>query len=571
MPTVYVDCEWGYRDGRVGRESAWVPVVLCASVGGNRHHFLGRCDRLLAFVEQYRDYVWVGHNVVAEMSYLLRLGVRLPPRWWCTMVGHRAMFNRAGRLDADLVTALTTAGLAKYIPADKDDIRERILHLRHNPAEAVPYCFEDVDAAAALHDVQVGTVNPVSMHYWTTYLAAVARIELRGVPVDLPLLRRIWRGRPHICEQLRQQVNEVCRVYRANGSFSRKAFLRWCRREGIRWPLRPSDTDGRLRHSLADEVMEEMAGRHTFIGKLRDIRKTLRVLDQYPIRVDGRRARHHYSNMPFRSVTGRNQPSRWIFGAPKWMRFLVTPPTPDHILITADYRAQEIGVAAALSGDPLMKRMYDADDPHLAFAEMANAIPLGASADAIRAVRKTYKTANLAILYGQTATGLADRLGVEVERARELLQQHRDIFSAYHDWSDRVTTAAYQRGFVTTRAGWRARVDRGTRWRTWANFPVQANSADVMRLTTIALNALKVEVVGIVHDGWVVTCHRDDEPRVRTAIEAAKQIACDRLLGRFPLRMDVVTYPDRYADEDGQEVWEDILRKLPGEFVIEPE
>ena len=56
--------------------------------------------------------------------------------------------------------------------------------------------------------------------------------------------------------------------------------------------------------------------------------------------------------MPFRSRTGRNQPSnaKFIFGPGKWMRGLIKPPQ-GKVLAYIDWSAQEVAIAAALSGD----------------------------------------------------------------------------------------------------------------------------------------------------------------------------------------------------------------------------
>ena len=55
--------------------------------------------------------------------------------------------------------------------------------------------------------------------------------------------------------------------------------------------------------------------------------------------------------MPMWARTGRNQPSgnRFIFGLAKWYRFLIQPP-PNRSLLYLDYSAEEIAIAAALSG-----------------------------------------------------------------------------------------------------------------------------------------------------------------------------------------------------------------------------
>ncbi|HYH66071.1 MAG TPA: DNA polymerase, partial [Urbifossiella sp.] len=273
----------------------------------------------------------------------------------------------------------------------------------------------------------------------------------------------------------------------------------------------------------------------------------------------------------FRSVTGRNQPRKFIFGAPKWMRSLAVP-APGHVLCYADYSAQEIGIAAALSGDAAMKAMYGAPDPHMEFAAMAGAVPIGANSDALKAIRKTFKTVNLAVLYGQSSEGIATRLGIETHDARQILLLHRQFFATYHAWSSRVTNAAYTRGYATTRQGWRATVDLGSRWRTWANFPIQGGGAEVMRCTTIAMDRLGLEVLAVVHDGWLIECRAGDEGRVHDAVRRAGEWACRHVLGGFPLRMDWQVFPDRFVDDSEGTVadWAFIMANLPKEVLRVP-
>src|SRR5258707_14438989 len=79
---------------------------------------------------------------------------------------------------------------------------------------------------------------------------------------------------------------------------------------------------------------------------------------------------------PFRSRTGRNQPSntRFIFGPGSWMRGLIVP-EPGWGVAYLDWEQQEFGIAAYLSGDPNMIAAYESGDPYLAFAKMAGAVP----------------------------------------------------------------------------------------------------------------------------------------------------------------------------------------------------
>jgi DNA polymerase I len=574
---VTLDTEWAFQGGRLDCETAFAPVILCAKVlpSGEDFSFLGRDPRLAAFVAAHRDHVFVAHSATAEMKFLIRQGIALPPRWFCTMTAFRSVMNKPGYLSASLAEALNVMGLAHLVPLNKEEIRNKILHIQFTDLdlpEIANYCHGDVAATAALYEKLVSLVDPIAMGFWVEYLKAVAQIELRGIATDVITLRRILDNRQTIREALIDRTNRTARVYRSNGSFSAKAFFKWVRNQGIVWPRKSSLITGRPYQALDNDTLKAMESRHPFIAELRQTRKTLRTLGKFGIKVDGHSGRHHPSIMPFRSVTGRNQPSKFIFSGPKWLRFLIVPPSADHVLVYVDYSAQEIGVAAALSNDEAMRTMYAAADPHLAFAIMAGAAPATATKATHKSTRDIYKTVNLAVLYGQTAEGIAERLGIELDASRALLAQHLSLFRVFHEWSDRVVSASYSRGYAVTPCGWRAKVPADSKFRTWANFPVQATAADIMRATTIALDRQGVQVLAIVHDGWLLTCRRGQQDQLRAAVEHARQFACRKVLKDFPLKLDWTEFVGRFEDDSksARESWEFIQSVLPKERLHVP-
>lgn len=571
-PALAIDCEWGYHQGRLNCETAFQPVILCARKLSTGEEFsFGPGDRRLAsFVAAHHDHVFVAHNVVSEMKYLSRAGVPLPPLWWDTLVGFKAVHNRPGFLSASLVTALTASGLSHLIPINKTAIRDKILALDFTPAdlpEIIAYCTADAVAAGALYRHLVSEVNPVAMGYWCEFLKAVARMELRGVPIDLANLSRIWKNRFYIAESLRDEINRTAPIYR-DGSFCKAAFFDWVKRQEIQWPTKVGQAGRYL--PLDKDTLEAMESRHPFIRDVRQTRKALSSLNEHSIVVDGRSRRHYHSAMPFRTVTGRSQPSQCIFGGAKWLRWLVVPPDQHSVLVYVDYAAQEIGIAAALSGDEAMKAMYTSSDPHLRFAQMAGAVPAEATKDTHEAIRSQFKTVSLGVLYNQTEFGISERLGIDLDEAKALLRQHRRLFSTFHKWSSDVVSAAYQRGFLTTKAGWRANVEPDTKWRTWANFLVQASAADAMRLFTIALDRMGVDILAIIHDGWLLSCPSDQTQQLRRAIDLANRAVCEKLFNGFPLRLDVTEYRDRFRDAKGEKMWDRIQSGLPEERLYAP-
>jgi DNA polymerase I-like protein with 3'-5' exonuclease and polymerase domains len=294
---------------------------------------------------------------------------------------------------------------------------------------------------------------------------------------------------------------------------------------------------------------------HPFIAEVRQVRKTLDQFKRRSLPVDPVTRRHYYSTSPFRSVTGRNQPRNFVFAGPKWMRYLIQAESPDHVLVYIDYIAQEIGIAAALSRDPVMRTIYEADDCHMAFAIRAGAAPVGATKDSHANIRKAYKTVNLGMQYGQTAYGIAHRLGISLGDAQGLVEDHKNTFPDFWRWSDKVVQGAYDRRRIMTPCGWRSKVPYGSNERTWMNWPMQATGADIMRLTITYLDRQNVHVLAPVHDGFLLSCRRDQLADLRPAVDFACGTAVEHVLPGFPLRWELSIYDRRFEDEDGAEHW----------------
>jgi hypothetical protein len=452
-------------------------------------------------------------------------------------------------------------------PIIKKELQQRILHLDFDPTRAqdcdeiINYCFSDCDGCAALYSEIARKVDPVAMSVWSRYLSAVAPMELWGIPIDYSLARLILHARERIRDFLIAKVNETAPIYQGL-SFRRKAFLWWCRDNGIAWPLKISPHTGRRYQPLDDESMRQMELHHSFISLIRQVRKTIRSFGRRRILIDGRTRRHHFGTSVFRTITGRNAPRDFIFSGPKWMRWLIVPESPNHVLVYVDFKAQEIGIAAALSRDSVMRGLVETDDPHMTFAVLGNAVPAGSTKETHPLIRKKYKTVNLGVLYGQTEFGISDRLGISIDEARDLLNQHRELFGDYWEWSRRIVQTAYDRGRIITAGGWSCLVPRESKPRTWMNWLIQASGADIMRLVIIYLDQQNVRILAPVHDGFLLSCRRDEIDDLRVAVDLACSKAVSQVLGDFPLRWDITIHNDRFKDGDGKQLWDLLMEAL---------
>jgi DNA polymerase I-like protein with 3'-5' exonuclease and polymerase domains len=526
---------------------------------------------LPGWIDAHRQDLFVSHNLIAEAKYLLQLGVEPPVRWYDTFAVERFATNcwhyQYRKRLANLGDSLRRLGLDHLAPGEKAALQQKILTLSFTDAdreEITEYCHSDCRGTLALYQARRNMVPPGLAEHWSEYLLGVARMELRGMKIDMDMWHRILVAREQLVEQQTTAINAIWPIFDGT-TFKRKRFLEWASHARIAWPTKRSETTKKVIYSLEDDDFKLMESRHPFIQQLREVRKTIRALAKRSLVIDETTGRHYHSHMPFATVTGRAGPKGFIWGGAKWMRWLVIVDGPDYVLVLADFSGQEFAIAAILSNDPAMKQCYRSGDPHLALAVLAGAIPPGSSTDdpGVRDIRAAYKTVNLALLYGQTPVGIASRLGCSLAEAERLVADHRRLFSTYWNWSERSQSTAFNHHRIATRVGWQSRVERCANRRTWQNWPVQSAGADILRGVVVLLARQHVPLLATMHDGFLMGCPRDELPALREAVTYACTEAPRCVLGTdFPLRVEVHEYSERVEDENGKAAWERVCRDL---------
>lgn len=300
------------------------------------------------------------------------------------------------------------------------------------------------------------------------------------------------------------------------------------------------------------------------MAPIRELRHALSQLRLQELAV-GSDGRNRCLLSAFASKTGRNQPSnsRYIFGPSAWLRSLIRP-APGRAVAYCDWSAQELGIAAALSGDAVMQDAYRSGDPYLYLARRAGAVPADATKKTHPAEREQFKVVSLGVLYGLSADGLARKLNVPPSRGRELLRMHQQTFRRFWAWSDQVEAEGMLTGRLRTVFGWTVHVGPDANPRSLRNFPMQGNGAEMLRLACCLATERGIVVCAPVHDALLVEGPADGIEEVVQATQAAMQEASEVVLPGFPLRTDAkfVRHPDRYVDERGRRMWETVLSLL---------
>jgi DNA polymerase-1 len=512
--------------------------------------------------------LFVAYYASAEIGCHLALGWPVPERTLDLFTEFR---NQTNGIPPDsgsgLLGALAYYGLDSIGVVEKEEMRNLILRgapwSQLERAAILDYCESDVAALAQLLPVMLP--NIVGGHSQADlrrallrgrYMAAAAWIERNGIPIDtttLGLLRQNWS---EIQDHLIAEIDADYGVYDGR-AFRTERFARFLAKNNVPWPTLDS---GRL--DLSDDTFREMARGYPVVAPLRELRHAISQmrLSELAVGADGR---NRTILSAFQARTGRNQPSnsKFIFGPAVWLRGLIKPP-PRHGIAYIDWQQQEFGIAAALSGDPLMKAAYGSGDSYLEFAKQAGAAPAGATKATHKAIRDQFKSTVLAVQYGMGADALAQRIGQPPIRARELLHLHRDTYREFWAWSDRAVDHAMLTGSLHTVFGWRVQVPASSNERSLRNFPMQANGAEMLRLACCLGTEQGIAICAPVHDAVLICVPLDRlDEEVKQMQELMAQ-ASRVVLDGFELGTDAKIYSDRYMDDRGVVMWERVMKLI---------
>ena len=161
---------------------------------------------------------------------------------------------------------------------------------------------------------------------------------------------------------------------------------------------------------------------------------------------------------------------------------------------------------------------------------------------------------------------LADRIQQPVIVAKDLLRKHRQTFKTFWHWSDGSVDYALLHKKLWTIFGWQIQVERQLNPRSLANFLMQANGAEMLRITCVLMTEAGIRVCAPVHDAVLIEAPLEElEARVKESQELMRE-ASRQVLGDFELTTDadIYRYPERYLDEErGGAFWDKVMGLLP--------
>ena len=161
-------------------------------------------------------------------------------------------------------------------------------------------------------------------------------------------------------------------------------------------------------------------------------------------------------------------------------------------LVSLDYSQIELRLAAHIAEvEPLRQAFLDGQDIHAITAAQVFDIPVEGM-DPM--VRRKAKAINFGIIYGISAFGLANQLGIPQAEAKAYIQAYFERYPGIRDYMDRTKAECREQGFVTTLFGRKVHVpgigDKNPARRNFSeraaiNAPIQGSAADVIKRAMI--------------------------------------------------------------------------------------
>ena len=491
----------------------------------------------------------VSHDLKRDWLLLRRLGLELTTPYYDTSVAHYL-------LEPEMKHSLSMVAM-KYLdydliaPAEKRAVEslerkaERACETADVTLRLLPK-MRDAIAAEKLEKLLDDIELPL--------LRVLAQMEWTGVRIDVAELHALSVRYSERLSQMEEQAYELAGVRFNIGSPTQVGEILFDRLQ-----IDPSaKKTKRGAYSTTEEILEKHRKDHPIVGLILEIRGLRKLLATYinalPALVNPRTGKIHTSYNQTVTATGRisstnpnlqNIPIRTDEGAPIRRAFI---PSPGNVMLSADYSQIELRLMADLSGDPAMVEAFlSGSDIHRATAAK---IYHEALEDVTDAQRRNAKTANFGIIYGISAFGLSERLGIPRAEAKELIQGYFRTYPGVQQYMDNSIEQARRDGYVTTIMGRRRMLpdihSRNAVVRSYAernaiNAPLQGSAADIIKLAMVRIQAeierlrLKSTMIMQVHDELIFDVYPDELDQLRRIVVTEMENA---YRGRVPLEVN---------------------------------
>lgn len=492
----------------------------------------------------------VGQNIKYDYEVLRNYDVDIQGPMFDTMLAHYVLqpeLHHNMDFMAETLLHYRTVHIEELIgPKGKHQKNMRDL----DPKDVYEYAAEDADVTLKLKNVLEPMLKEKGMErlFWDIEMPLVkvlADMELNGVCLDTDSLKeteRIFKGRMARYEQHAYELaGETFNI----SSPKQVGDILFGKMQLLDKPKKTRTGQ----YVTSEEVLLQLRDKAPIVDDILNYRGLKKLLGTYvealPLLINKRTGHIHTSFNQAVTATGRlsssdpnlqNIPVRDDDGKEIRKCFV---PEPGCLFFSADYSQIELRIMAHLSGDENMIEAFcEGLDIHRATAAKIWKEPLDEVTDA---QRKKAKQANFGIIYGITAFGLAQRMGIPNGEARQLIQDYFATFPKVHTFMENAITTAREKKYAETMFGRRRYLPdidskngtvRGFAERNAINAPIQGSEADIIKIAMIRIwrrfkeEGIRSKMILQVHDELNFSVYPEEKDKVENIVLTEMQNAC---------------------------------------------
>jgi len=484
----------------------------------------------------------VGQNLKYDLEVLRNYNIQLQGPLWDTMIAHYLIqpeLRHNMDFMAEVYLNYKTIHIDELIgPRGKNQRSMRDL----SPTLVYEYAAEDADVTLRLKnklepELKKFECEDLFYQIEMPLMPVLAEMEMSGVCLDTESLKetstiltnRLKDIEHHIYEQAGHSFNIASPKQVGAVLFDELKIVEKAKKTKTG------------QYVTSEEVLQQLKNKHEIVADILEYRGLTKLLGTYidtlPQLVNPRTGHIHTSFNQTVTATGRlsssdpnlqNIPIRGEDGKEIRKAFV---PEPGCLFFSADYSQIELRVMAHLSNDQEMIRVFnEGKDLHAATAANIYKKPIE---KVTRDERTKSKRANFGIIYGITVFGLAERLSISRDEAKQLIDGYFTTFPEVHDYMEKAKQTARQKGYVTTLYGRRRYLPdinsqnatvRGFAERNAINAPIQGTAADIIKVAMIRIhNRFKAEgirskMILQVHDELNFSVYPEEQGRVEAIV-----------------------------------------------------
>ncbi len=499
----------------------------------------------------------IGQNIKYDMEVLMNYGVRLAAPMFDTMLAHYVLQpEQKHNMDilAETLLNYQTIHIDELIgPKGKSQKNMRDL----SPADICDYAAEDADITLRLYNVlkprlKEADVEDLFYNIEMPLVPVLAEMEMNGVLLDTNALAETSKVLTERMKQIEKEIYDLAGHEFNIASPKQVGEVLFGEMKIVDKPKKTKTGQ----FVTSEEVLLQLRSKAPIVDHILEHRGLKKLLGTYvdalPKLINPHTGHIHTSFNQAVTATGRlsssdpnlqNIPVRGEEGKEIRKCFI---PEPGCLFFSADYSQIELRVMAHLSGDKNMIEAFrEGYDIHAATAARIYKEDIN---DVTRDQRTKAKRANFGIIYGITVFGLAERLEISRDEAKQLIDGYFETFPQVHAYMEKAKELAREHGYAETFFHRRRYLPditshnatvRNFAERNAINATIQGSAADIIKIAMVRIferfrrEEIKSKMILQVHDELNFSVLPEEKERV-------EKIVLEEMQNAYPLQVPLV-------------------------------